>query len=149
MGTRRTRLVVPAVIAVLAVIVLAGCGSSATGANPQTSTPAASAAAGTSVTIQNFAFTPQTLTVKPGTTVTWTNKDGAPHTVTATDGIATNAKTTGLFDSGQIGQGGTFSFTFAKSGTYFYECTIHFSMPSMHAKIIVSDTAPSGGAGGS
>jgi plastocyanin len=34
--------------------------------------PQASAAA---VSVDNFTFTPQTLTLKPGTTVTWTNKD--------------------------------------------------------------------------
>jgi plastocyanin len=31
------------------------------------------------VSIDNFTFAPQTLTVKAGTTVTWTNKDDIPH----------------------------------------------------------------------
>jgi plastocyanin len=135
MGTSRARLVLP-VAAALAVLVLAGCGSSATGTTSQTSTP--TAAGGSSVTIKDFAFSPQTLTVKPGTTVTWTNKDSTPHTVTATDGPSTSAETTGLFDSGSLSQGDTFSFTFAKSGTYFYACTLHFTMQSMHAKVVVS-----------
>jgi plastocyanin len=33
----------------------------------------------TAVSIDNFTFTPQTLTVKAGTTVTWANKDDIPH----------------------------------------------------------------------
>jgi plastocyanin len=31
------------------------------------------------VSIDNFSFGPQTVTVKTGTTVTWTNKDDIPH----------------------------------------------------------------------
>src|SRR6478752_5631558 len=31
------------------------------------------------VSIDNFTFVPQPLTVKVGTTVTWTNKDDIPH----------------------------------------------------------------------
>jgi len=37
------------------------------------------------VTIQNFAFSPATLTVKVGDTVTWTNQDSAGHSATADD----------------------------------------------------------------
>lgn len=55
--------------------------------------------AGVTVAIQDFAFSPQTLTVKAGTTVTWTNEDTAPHTVTSTDAASTDAAATGLFDS--------------------------------------------------
>jgi len=39
------------------------------------------------VTIDNFSFTPATLTVKAGTTVTWTNQDDIPHGI----GSANNA----------------------------------------------------------
>jgi plastocyanin len=76
-------------------------------------------AAGSAVTIQNFAFGPAALTVAVGTTVTWTNKDNAGHTVTADDGS---------FGSNTIASGQTFSQAFAKAGTYAYHCTIHSSM---------------------
>ena len=33
------------------------------------------------VKIDNFTFTPKSVTVKAGTTVTWTNQDDIPHTV--------------------------------------------------------------------
>ena len=132
-------------IAVVALLALAGCGSIANSygsASKSTPMPASTAAApapatGHTVAIQNFTFAPQTLTVKAGTKVTWTNNDSTPHTVTSTDGPSTSASPNGLFDSGQLVSGASFSFTFAKAGTYYYECTIHASMASMHATIVV------------
>ncbi len=84
-----------------------------------------SSSSGSDVTIANFAFSPDTLTVKAGTTVKWTNKDSTAHTVTADDGS---------FDSGTLNPGMTFSFTFKQAGTVSYHCTIH---PNMKAKIVV------------
>ena len=92
---------------------------------------------GTTVSIQDFAFSPSTLTVKAGTKVTWTNNDGATHDVASTDGPGTDAATTDLFASGPLGGGESFTYTFAKAGTYYYECTIHASMATMHATVIV------------
>jgi plastocyanin len=80
--------------------------------------PAASATAANAVTIVDFGFNPGSITVKAGTTVTWTNT-GVTHTVTSN---------TGLFDSGHLGSGDTFTFTFSKAGTYAYHCAIHSSM---------------------
>lgn len=71
------------------------------------------------VTIDNFAFSPQSLQVKVGTTVTWTNNQGTTHTVTSD---------TGEWDSGNLSQGKSFSFTFTKAGTFAYHCAIHSSM---------------------
>jgi plastocyanin len=36
-----------------------------------------------------------------------------------------------------MSQGDTFELTFDKPGTYYYECTIHADMPSMHAEVVV------------
>jgi len=138
--SKRSRLVLVAIAVtiVAAALVIAGCGSSSSAANTSTSTPAASggAATGATVTIQNFAFSPSTLTIKPGTTVTWTNKDSVPHNVTSTDGPGISAKTTSTFASGTMSTGQTFTFTFSKAGTYFYECSIHAGEASMHAKVV-------------
>ena len=145
------------VIGLVAAAALAGCGSirsaygsppSSSGANagaPMKSMAVSSSAGavavapgtGTTVAIQNFAFAPQTLTVKAGAKVTWTNNDSTPHTITSTDNGSTSASPTGMFDSGQLAQGQSFSFTFTKAGTYYYECTIHAAMASMHAKVVV------------
>jgi plastocyanin len=89
-----------------------------------------------SVSIQGFAYTPKTLTVKVGTTVTWTNKDSTPHTVTTVDSLAANARLTGLFNANLV-QGQRFSFTFRRAGRFFYECTTHKALASMHAVVIV------------
>jgi plastocyanin len=89
------------------------------------------------VQILSFAFTPKTLTVARGTTVVWTNNDAVHHTVTSVDGLDVNATPTGLFDSGSLGIGQTFSFTFTNPGTFFYECRIHSGDASMHAQVIV------------
>ncbi|HJW76099.1 MAG TPA: plastocyanin/azurin family copper-binding protein [Thermoleophilia bacterium] len=142
MRTLRTVPVVSAtVVAIAALLVVAGCGSSTGGGSTQTNTPTAPAVGGAAVTIEDFAFAPQTLTVKTSTTVTWTNNDAAPHTVASTDSISTDAKTTGMFESGSLGKGDTFSFTFTKPGTYFYVCTLHAGEPAMHGEIVVSDSA--------
>lgn len=71
------------------------------------------------VYIENMKFSPSTITVSLNTTVTWTNKDGMSHTVTST---------TDLFDSGSIGDGHTYSYTFTTAGTFYYKCSYHSSM---------------------
>jgi plastocyanin/uncharacterized membrane protein YozB (DUF420 family) len=85
-----------------------------------------------SVEIENFLFVPDAVTVPAGTTVVWTNLDSAPHTVTSTSGI---------FDSGVMDEGVSFSYTFQDPGTYDYYCLIH---PYMKAKVIVTPSEGSG-----
>lgn len=88
-----------------------------TGTNPP---PGTTGGPGTNeVWIQNMAFTPSSITVAAGTTITWTNKDGVTHNVTSDSGV---------FSSGSMGTGATFSFKFVTKGTYTYKCTIHPSM---------------------
>ena len=77
------------------------------------------------IAIDNFRFSPQTLTVSAGTTVTWVNHDDVPHTVTSTDHI---------FGSGALDTDDHFTFTFNVPGTYAYFCSIH---PQMTATVIV------------
>ena len=77
------------------------------------------------VTIDNFTFTPPTLTVKVGTQITWTNRDDIPHTVVSED-LSFRSKT---LDTDQ-----TFTFTPTKPGTYPYYCSIH---PKMTGKVVV------------
>lgn len=62
-----------------------------------------------------------------GATVVWTNDDSVPHSVTSNDST---------FDSGQIKPGAKFSYTFTRSGTYRYYCSIH-GMGSMNGAIEV------------
>lgn len=90
--------------------------------------PATAAAADGSqveVKIDNFSFTPATITVPVGTTVRWTNRDDIPHTVVANDKS---------FRSKALDTDESFSFTFSKAGTYDYFCSIH---PKMTGKVVV------------
>ncbi len=77
------------------------------------------------VQIDNFAFSPPSLTVKAGTTVTWRNKDDIPHTV---------ASSTRVFKSKALDTDDSYSFTFNEPGSYQYFCSLH---PHMTAKIVV------------
>ena len=86
---------------------------------------AAAAASSATVTIDNFAFAPPTLTVTAGTTVTWKNEDDSPHRI---------GDKNGTFKSAALDTDDTFSHTFAAPGEYPYICTIH---PYMVGKIIV------------
>ncbi len=87
--------------------------------------PAAPPAAGAEVKIDNFSFTPATVTVAAGTEVTWTNRDDIPHTVVSDD---QSIKSKAL-DTDE-----KFTFTFKKPGTYSYFCSLH---PKMKGTVVV------------
>jgi len=78
------------------------------------------------VTIDNFSFTPATLTVKAGTTVTWTNQDDIPHGIGSANNAFPKSKALDTDDS--------YSFTFATPGTYQFFCYLH---PKMVGSIVV------------
>ncbi|MEO5941406.1 MAG: cupredoxin domain-containing protein [Candidatus Limnocylindrales bacterium] len=121
---------------------LAACGGSATqvpaastGANPTAAasaapstaaggsattaacaTAAAGATAAVTVSIKNFAYTPQPVQAKVGDVVAWKNDDNAPHSATMdTAGCDTDTIATGL----------TAMLVFTAAGTYTYHCKIH------------------------
>lgn len=73
----------------------------------------------TQATIKQFAFQPDPMTIPVGTTVSWTNQDSAQHSVTST---------AAGFDSGLMGEGGTFTMSFDTPGTWAYVCSRHASM---------------------
>jgi plastocyanin len=105
-------------VPVLIAIMLFALSSRVT-ANAEPSAPAAA------VKIDNFVFGPQTVTVPVGTTVTWTNVDDIPHTAVSTDGV---------FKSKVMDTDEKFSYTFTKTGTYSYYCSVH---PKMTGKVVV------------
>ena len=77
------------------------------------------------VKIDNFSFSPATITVPVGTTVRWTNRDDIPHTVVSDDKA---------FKSKALDTDDEFTYTFTKPGTYSYFCSMH---PKMTAKVVV------------
>jgi plastocyanin len=82
-------------------------------------------AAEVAVKIDNFSFSPATITVPAGTTVRWTNRDDIPHTVVSDDKV---------FKSKPLDTDEQFTYTFTKPGTYGYFCSIH---PKMTGKVVV------------
>jgi plastocyanin len=77
------------------------------------------------VKVDNFSFTPATITVPAGTTVTWENRDDIPHTVVSDEKV---------FRSKALDTDDTFSYTFTQRGTYPYFCGLH---PKMTGTIVV------------
>jgi amicyanin len=78
------------------------------------------------VSIDNFTFTPPSLTVKAGTTVTWTNRDDIPHGIASSNNAFAKSKALDTDDS--------YSFTFTTPGTYQYFCYVH---PHMVGTVVV------------
>jgi plastocyanin len=101
---------------VLASVLLAACGD--------TEPDEASASPGR-VSIEEFAFDPDGLTVAAGSSVTWTNLDDVTHSVT---------QNAGTLDSPDLADGDTYEVTFDEAGTYEYFCKFH---PAMQATVTV------------
>jgi plastocyanin len=93
------------------------------GSCSKTSSPGAN-----QVFMQGTSFSPATITVSAGTTITWFNKGGVNHTVTS--------DTTGLFNSGDVVPGSSYSFKFTNPGTYPYKCIYHVSMGMVGTVIV-------------
>jgi len=80
----------------------------------------------THLTIDNFTFKPDAITVAVGTTIVWENDDDIPHSI---------VETLGKFHSPALDTEDKFSFTFDKAGTFEYFCGLH---PHMKGKVVVA-----------
>jgi len=78
------------------------------------------------VTISNFAFSPQKTTIAKGDTVKFVNADDTVHSVVAKDGA---------FHSDGLDTDGSFSYTFSSAGTFDFYCGLH---PFMTGEIVVN-----------
>jgi len=78
------------------------------------------------IEIKDFAFNPQTLTVKSGEKVTWINRDDEPHTIVS---VEKQFKKSTALDTDQ-----EFTVTAGAPGTYNYFCSVH---PKMTGTIVV------------
>lgn len=137
------RILATVAVAALAVTACADRGDDATAPTPGTGTaapgtetaaetsspgegaaPADDEATGTAaVDIDDFSYTPESITVAAGTEVTWTNQDPALHSVTAGTPEAPEPQ---LFDLDPIEDAGqTVSHTFEEPGTFAYFCRYH------------------------
>ncbi|CCF84571.1 cupredoxin domain-containing protein [Nitrolancea hollandica] len=123
---------IPALLLLVSIVALAGCGAAqpAASTNPPvgaaTSTQPASSEE-VQVRIVDFAFEPSTITIKPGTTVVWTNDGPTQHTTASKEG--------NVWESKILEQGDVFRYRFEQPGTFPYWCTLH---PSMLGTVIVA-----------
>jgi plastocyanin len=113
---------------VTAALAAAACGSGGGGNN----------VSGPQITIVDFQFSPQTVTVKAGTTVTWVNEGPSVHQSTsdnmpaawASGDLGAPSGSADPYGGGMV-RAGRFQFTFTTPGTYSYHCGNH--PPSMPA----------------
>jgi plastocyanin len=78
------------------------------------------------IEIKDFAFNPQTITVKSGEKVTWINRDEEPHTIVS---VEKQFKKSTALDTDQ-----EFTITAGAPGNYTYFCSVH---PKMTGTIVV------------
>jgi plastocyanin len=132
MGSTHPRAGVASLLLAAFAILMVGCGSGGgTGSSSSATTSASGsgsggASGGTAVTIKDYTYTPETLTVPVGTTVKFTNEDTTAHTATS--------KEAGVFESKPIQPGKTGSIKLEKAGTFTYYCVFH---PFMKGTIVV------------
>lgn len=77
------------------------------------------------VSIEDFLFFPDSITIEVGTTIRWRNDGSIVHNTTSN---------TGVWGSPTLSSGETFFFTFMSIGEYPYRCTIH---PAMTGNVTV------------
>lgn len=78
------------------------------------------------VTITQFKFDTQDVTIEAGQAIQWTNKDETIHNVVSKDG---------KFASPGLDTGDTWTYTFAQPGDYPYFCALHPHMTGViHVK---------------
>jgi len=117
----------------LLLALVTSCGGSTTGPIVQQpgggGTTGGANASVTSITIEDFMFSPASVTVKVGSTVKWTNHGPSSHTTTSDAGAWDSGPLSAPMSGNGYGGGGspagTFQFTFNQAGTYGYHCTIH------------------------
>lgn len=97
--SRRMLLMLAAGFVVIAVLLLSSCGEE-----------------GATVTIKDFSFQPETVTIKVGETVTWVNEDRRIHMVMS----GAPPVMTDLFMSPSLAKGESWSYTFEEPGEYPY-----------------------------
>lgn len=121
----------------IAVGMLAGCGSSATTAKATTAKPSSSKASSPVVDATDThgsanRFSPKTITISVGQAVTFVNTGSVPHTATADPG-------SGTWTSGELLPGKSYTTPpFMTPGTYSYHCLYHQTLGMVGSIIVKS-----------
>ena len=83
------------------------------------------------VTVADYQFSPDSITITSGQSVLWSNNGPSAHTVTSNSSSWSSASLgapSGMDPYGYATGGGTFSNMFNTPGTYQYHCSIHAGM---------------------
>jgi len=95
----------------------------------------------TDVSISGLAFEPRSVTIRAGESVRWTNLESVPISHSSTSGEPGDPD--GVWDSGTLSPGESFSETFDEPGEFIYYCRFHPNVPAMvGAKVIVEEDTP-------
>ncbi|MDQ3587456.1 MAG: plastocyanin/azurin family copper-binding protein [Actinomycetota bacterium] len=122
-----------AALSLLLAVLLAGCGGiekgglTSVGTEEPTTSPS-EVRSFARVDMQEIAFSPKTLRIRPGGNVTWVNRDKVAHTVTVGNELYNS------LDSGELEPGQRYNRVFNKRRKIGYRCTIH---PNMEGTIFV------------
>ncbi len=131
MRDRATRILIVVIAVSILALIGTGVGMASilraygVGGNPLPIAQATPAIGVTRVFIRNYTYQPAVIEVVWGTTVSWTNQDRAIHSVVLPHIIDSE---TDIRESGPLGQGQTFRYTFMARGTFQYYCTEHPTM---------------------
>ena len=88
----------------------------------------------TIVTLKSTQFSPKQIEIKAGQTIKWVNEDQVDHSIF--EGVVDNPNP--AFKSADISNGGTYSHTFDKAGTYDIHCnTAGHGLIGMTMKVVV------------
>jgi plastocyanin len=99
-------------------------------------------ASGATVTVTvgpggTFTFSPSSVNIQRGDTVQWVWADDHHTTTSGTPGSPN-----GLWDSGLLNDGATFSHTFTTAGSFHYFCAPHGACCGMVGTVTVANTTP-------
>lgn len=139
----------------IAALLMAGAmpaAAAATATGPQTFTVYAGAQTIGGV-VQGFGFYPAVVTIAAGDTVTWVQNASEPHSIVFLNGAHLAAGRqpaqvtksgaimtgSGVYNSGLLAPGHTFSLNFSAPGLYLYQCGIHLDMEGV-VVVLPADT---------
>src|SRR6266446_2400615 len=102
--------------------------------------PSLASATTFTVTVGNggLFFTPSSITIQPGDTIQWTWSSSVHSSTSGSPGSPN-----GIWDSGILNQGATFSHTFNTAGSFPYYCTPHGACCGMVGMVTVASATPS------
>ena len=106
--------------------------------------PMVASAATVTVTVGNncLCFSPASVTIHAGDTVQWNWGSSGYNSPLHSSTSGTPGAPDGLWDSGLLGPGDTFTHTFNTAGTFHYYCTRHGQCCAMTGVVTVTNSTP-------